>query len=321
MKKVKRTWKEWALLTALCTAPLLTACSGEESVDNELVDIEIPSDEDEDCCSLEDEELTIRYLLDLKEVTELSGVQDSIFTVRVFAHTERLQAGYNELFFTVEKTATGRHVKDVDFSNLVPLMNMKGAMGTMQHSTPVGDFERVTQWIPVFRTWVSFLMPSDASNGWQLSFDYRIKEKSGKADFPTLGVAALPEGDIRVKSFKVGDATYYLSLVNATSLTVGTNTLRAYLSELPAGGDKKRPYPVKKEEAFTIDLTPTMPDMGNHSSPGNEPLRLTPKGYYEGKLNLTMTGRWHIHLTVRDTEGNPVAGGGEEANLYWSVGV
>ena len=68
-----------------------------------------------------------------------------------------------------------------------------------------------------------------------------------------------------------------------------------------------------------------MPDMGNHTSPDNEPLRLTEKGYYEGKLNLTMTGRWHIHLTVYDAEGKTVAGDenkhDENGHFYWSVQI
>lgn len=324
MKKVRKILL-WGLQTAFCTAPLLASCSADDNEVYREVDIVIPTDEDVDCCSLEEEELTIRYLQDLEEVKELSGVQQGIYTLRVYAHTEQLQVGYNELFFTVEKTATGRHVKDVAFSNLVPLMNMKGGTGMQQHSTPTGDFEQVTSWIPVYRTWVSFLMASDDANRWQFSFDYRIKEEHGTVSHPVLTVASLPAGNIHVKSFKVGEDTYYLSLVDANSLRVGVNTLRAYLSKQPAGQEKTRPYFIEQEQAFTIGLNPTMPDMGNHTSPDNEPLRLTEKGYYEGKLNLTMTGRWHIHLTVYDAEGKTVAGDenkhDENGHFYWSVQI
>ena len=62
-----------------------------------------------------------------------------------------------------------------------------------------------------------------------------------------------------------------------------------------------------------------MPDMGNHTSPNNEPLTLQPDGSYEGKLNLTMTGEWDIHLNVKDSEGNTVAGGEALSTLYWKV--
>lgn len=292
------------------------SCSSD--ADDGGVDITIPIDDDADCCSLEEEELTIRYVQELKELTPLSKVTTGIYTIRVYAGAEKLSVGYNELYFTVEKTATGRHVKDVAFSNLVPLMDM----GKMQHSTPVGHFEAVASWIPVYRTWVSFLMPTDEAGGhsWSAAFDYRIKEERGQTSRQTIVVEPLNEGEEWVKSFKVGEETYYLSLVNPRQLGVGVNTVRAYLSKKPQEG-MPPPFPVAQEN-FIVDITPTMPDMGNHTSPGNEALQLSAKGYHEGKLNLTMSGRWDIHLTVRDSEGHLLAGSetvGGSGDLYWSI--
>jgi hypothetical protein len=66
-----------------------------------------------------------------------------------------------------------------------------------------------------------------------------------------------------------------------------------------------------------------MPDMGNHTSPNNEALTLQSDGAYRGTVNLTMTGLWRIHLTVRDAAGNVVGGGDDLDNglssLYWDV--
>lgn len=67
-----------------------------------------------------------------------------------------------------------------------------------------------------------------------------------------------------------------------------------------------------------------MPDMGNHTSPGNEPLLFdSSAGFYKGRLNLTMTGRWDIHLVVRDAEGTAVAGddtdGDGLSDIYWTI--
>ena len=44
-----------------------------------------------------------------------------------------------------------------------------------------------------------------------------------------------------------------------------------------------------------------------------------------GTVNLTMTGRWRIHLTVKDAQGSIVAGGDEldegSSSLYWDVTI
>ena len=78
------------------------------------------------------------------------------------------------------------------------------------------------------------------------------------------------------------------------------------------------PYQIANE-VFTIDIDPRMPDMGNHTSPNNTPLVKQEDGSYKGTVNLTMTGLWRIHLTVKDSEGNVVAGGEELSSLYWDV--
>ena len=44
-------------------------------------------------------------------------------------------------------------------------------------------------------------------------------------------------------------------------------------------------------------------------------------GSYLGTVNLTMTGLWRLHLTVRDAEGNIVAGGEELSTLFWDVTI
>ena len=68
-----------------------------------------------------------------------------------------------------------------------------------------------------------------------------------------------------------------------------------------------------------------MPDMGNHTSPDNRSLTRSGDGTYKGFVNLTMTGQWRIHLTVRDAQGNIVAGGdnldGGYSSLYWDVKI
>jgi hypothetical protein len=297
----------------------LTACS---SAVNDDDDVDINFIEDEECCSLDEEEQTLLYIRDLKEIPLEVSLDVDRFRIKLYTDGSDLHAGYNEVFFTVEKPVTGRHVKDVEFSEITPLMTM-GKMNNMQHSTPVGTPKRVTSWIPVFRTWVAFLMPTDVENlnSWALSFAYRIQEQQGTFNIPNLTVAAQGDGSVTLKSFKVGDKTYFATLAGASGLKTGVNNITAYVSE------KADPitlaYPAA-EQRFTIEVTPTMPDMGNHTSPDNVPLTYNEsKGAYTGSVNLTMTGQWNLHLVIKDEDGNIVAGDTNDdsgySNLYWSV--
>ena len=97
-----------------------------------------------------------------------------------------------------------------------------------------------------------------------------------------------------------------------------TNDIVAYVSKKNAKATE--PYQVAAE-TFTIDIDPRMPDMGNHTSPDNTSLVKQADGSYKGSINLTMTGLWRIHLTVKDAEGNIVAGGGDLSSLYWDVTI
>ena len=84
------------------------------------------------------------------------------------------------------------------------------------------------------------------------------------------------------------------------------------------------PY-LLSSETFTIEIDPRMPDMGNHTSPGNIALSQQIDGSYQGAINLTMTGLWRIHLTIRDKNGNVVSGGDDQSDgyssLYWDVTI
>jgi hypothetical protein len=297
-----------------------TSCSS--AVDDDE-DVDINFVEDEECCSLDQEEQTLLYVKDLHELTFSESFTVDRFTVKIYTKGTELHAGYNDIYFTVEKPKTGRHVKDVAFSDITPLMTM-GKMN-MSHSTPVGELKQVTSWIPVFHTWVAFLMPTDKTNlnTWALSFKYRIQELEGEFTANNLAVNALDEGDEVIKSFSVDDTTYFLSLANASDLKTGENEVTAYISRKPATITDA--YPLA-EKRFTVELTPTMPDMNNHTSPDNKALSYkSATNSYTGRVNLTMTGRWNIHLVVKDEDGNIVAGGTNDdsgySNLYWSIHI
>ena len=190
----------------------------------------------------------------------------------------------------------------------------------MYHSTPVSDKSRIVNYdyLAVKRVWVSFLMNTSENGSWTYSYEVDVLGKTGGMEKKDIVVSALPDGQVWLKSFKVGDDTFFLSLVNPTDWKTGTNNIKAYVSK--KSNPITTPYALATE-TFTVDIDPRMPDMGNHTSPNNTPLIKQEDGSYQGTINLTMTGLWRIHLKVKDSEGNVVAGGEEGSTLFWDVTI
>jgi hypothetical protein len=258
----------------------------------------------------------------VKIIPELSTVVDGQYNVFAYSKTGSFHTGYNEIFFVATKKKNGNYIKNYDIDGLKPLMLM--VKMNMKHSTPVGgkaeSFDNA--YLAVKRTWVSFVMNTSEAGSWTLGYDANILGSKCGIGAADITVGKLPEGQAWLKSFKVENDTYYLSLVNPTDWQTGKNIITAYVSKknTPA----TTPYGLA-EEQFTIEIDPRMPDMGNHTSPDNVALTRQADGSYQGTVNLTMTGRWRIHLAVKDAQGNVVAGGDDLADgfssLYWEVTI
>ena len=295
----------------------VTSCNSND--DGVQAGIEIPGitiTDDVDCCSAEEALQVYRFLQTVKIVPELSTVVDGKYNVFAYTKTGALHSGYNDIYFVATKQSTGNYIKNFDVTNITPLMHM--VKMDMYHSTPVGpDAASFNDgYLAVKRTWVSFVMNTSDAGSWTLSYDALVLGKTGGVEKKDVVVNALPDGQAWLKSFKVGDDTYYLSLVNPNEWQTGTNGIRAYVSKKSAKATT--PYTLASD-IFTIDIDPRMPDMGNHTSPDNTALTKQTDGSYQGTINLTMTGLWRIHLTVRNADGEVVAGGGELSSLYWDV--
>ena len=297
----------------------LTACNSNDDFGTQA--IEIPGatiDGDVDCCSAEEALQVYNFLQTVKIIPELSTVVDGQYNVFAYSKTGKFHTGYNEIFFVATKKKNGNYIKNYDIDGLTPLMLM--VKMNMKHSTPVGgkaeSFNK--DYLAVKRTWVSFVMNTSEAGSWTLGYNVSVLGSNGSIEATDITVDALPEGQQWLKSFKVGNDTYYLSLVNPTDWITGKNVITAYVSKknTPA----TTPYGLA-EEQFTIEIDPRMPDMGNHTSPDNVALTKQSDGSYQGTVNLTMTGLWRIHLTVRDADGNVVAGGEELSTLYWDVTI
>lgn len=300
-----------------------TACNSNDN--NGVQDIEFPGvtlDGDVDCCSAEEALQVYKFLQTVTIIPELS-IKDIDDKYNVFAYRSAdFHKGYNEIFFVATKKKNGNYVKDFDITSITPLMHMSAM--NMYHSTPISAGVETFDDKPtaVKRGWISFIMNTSGKNTWALSYTARVLNSEASISDVEQVVNPLPDGQDWVKSFKVGNETFFISLVNPTEYKTGTNAVKAYISKKSA--KVTEPYQLASEK-FTVEILPTMPDMGNHSSPDNAAFTKQDDGSYLGTLNLTMTGLWRIHLTVKDANGNIVAGGDDLdsgfSSLYLDVTI
>ena len=320
MKRINRLYP--ILLGALLIASA-DSCNSNDDLGSQ--DISIPGvtfDGDIDCCSAEEALQVFRFLETVNIIPDLSTVVDGKYNVFAYSRTGKFNVGYNEIYFVATKKKNGNYVKNFEVTGLTPHMLMV-KMG-MKHSTPVsGPAESFSDSYPaVKRAWVSFIMSSGESGSWTIGYNLDVLGSKGGIEEADITVDPLPAGQDWVKSFKVGNDTYYISVVNPLDFKTGANTIKAYISK--KSSPATTPYALATE-SFKVDIDPRMPDMGNHTSPDNTELIKQADGSYQGTVNLTMTGLWRIHLTVRDLQGNVVAGGDNLSDgfssLYWDVTI
>ena len=298
----------------------LVSCNSNDDENGSIVIDGIDLTSDIDCCSAEEALQVYKFLQTVKIVPELSTSIDGKYNVFAYTPTGTLHRGYNDVYFVVTKKLTGNYVKNFEVKDFAPLMTMV-KMGH-KHSTPVsGAFVTEDSSRPALKHgWVSLLMNTSENGYWNFSYNIEVLGSTGGLDGAEIKVDALPDGQDWLKNFKLGDDTFFLSLVNPNNWATGTNEIRAYISK--KSNPITTPYAVATEE-FTMEIDPRMPDMGNHTSPDNVKLTRQSDGSYKGVINLTMTGLWRIHLTVRDAKGNVVAGGDDlkdgYSSLYWDV--
>lgn len=317
MKKVIRLFIAAAVLVGLIS------CNSNDDLGTQAIEIPgITFDGDLECCSAEEALAVYNFLQTVKNIPELTLDVADKYQVAVYSPTGELHTGYNDLYFVATKKQNGNYIKDFSIPSLTPLMFMSKM--NMYHSTPVSAGAKLFDYtyLAVRKGWVSFLMNTSEAGAWTFSYDANVLGTEGKLQEANIIVDALPEGQQWLKNFKVSDQTYFLSLVNPTDWKTGTNTITAYVSQ--KSNPITTPYALA-EEQFTIEIDPRMPDMGNHSSPNNVALTRQSNGSYQGSINLTMTGRWRIHLTVKDAQGNVVAGGDDLSDgfssLFWEVTI
>lgn len=303
------------LFLMLSASLSLLSCNDNDDVVDQFGQ-EILITDDVDCCSADEARQVYEFIRKVKETPSLTQDIDNKYRLRFFTPTGTLHTGYNDIYVVVTKIISANYVKDIEISNFTPLMTMaSGKVHSTSTSKTIDNFDNGI--LAVRHGWISFVMNSSDNGSWDLDFDIRILKSTQHLTLP-VSVDALPEGQKWITSFKVGEQSYHISLVNPAEWKVGSNNVSAYITSV--GTDMKKPY-VVTDKSFTVDITPSMPDMDYHSSPEGEPLTADANGIYKGVVNFTMTGLWRLHLTVKDNAGNIVAGGDENDHGFSTLSL
>jgi hypothetical protein len=86
-------------------------------------------------------------------------------------------------------------------------------------------------------------------------------------------------------------SSYIVTLVPLAAWTVGMNDLEIMIHK------KETMMSFPEENDFSIVLDPEMISMGHGSASNISPTSIG-NGHYKGKVNLTMTGDWRLHLEL-----------------------
>ncbi len=183
--------------------------------------------------------------------------------------------GTNALWIQVLDEATGEPVDGLDVMHM-PMMNMADMSHSCPYTQPVGAGEGL------YAADVVFTMASGEMGSWS---DTVTLDGTTELVFEDIPVA---ETHMK-KNLVDGDDTWIVTLTLDPEVGVNDFVLsihqRASMMSFPGVEDA------------TVTLWPFMPDMGHGSEDNVDPVHLE-NGFYEGQVNLSMTGYWTLDFDV-----------------------
>ncbi|PKR79930.1 hypothetical protein CW751_12670 [Brumimicrobium salinarum] len=238
---------------------------------------------------------------DKEEETPTSGSEYTLIkkdttandlVVELLSKTTTLEIGYSNLFVRVKDFA-GNIVDDATVG-FMPMMDM----GNMQHSSPVEQPE-YNPTSKLYEGMVVFTMHSGQGD-WELT----VMVDGDSVAFP-VNVLDSKAGTKYVGSYSGYGANsadkYIVTLVKPFNWKVGMNDFSIMVHK------KQTMMDFPAVEDLTIVMDPQMTSMG-HGSPNNISPSNAGEGYYNGKVNYTMSGDWRLNFDLID-EGDTIVSG------------
>ena len=247
-------------------------------------------------CRTSDDSVTPPSVNELEGLVKVKEFSNDTHTIELYTVTGTTQLGYNDLKFRIKNKSSNQYEKNASV-NWSPVMHMT----SMSHSGPKSSITKVTPDGTLYTGYLVFQMPQNATEYWDLKFDYSI---NGTAYTATTVVDVPDSAKRRVNSFLGSDNTKYIVAY------IEPRTPKVAVNDMTLGVWKMQDmmtFPVV--DGYAVKIDPRMPGMGNHGSPNNVNATQTSAGkLYNGKLSLTMTGYWKINLQLANAAGTVLKG-------------
>ena len=247
-------------------------------------------------CRTSDDPVTPPSVNELEGLVKVKEFSNDTHTIELYTVTGTTQLGYNDLKFRIKNKSSNQYEKNASVK-WSPVMHMT----SMSHSGPKSSITKVTPDGTLYTGYLVFQMPQNATEYWDLKFDYSI---NGMAYTATTIVDVPDSAKRRVNSFLGSDnKKYIVAYIEPRTPKVAVNDMTLGVWKM----QDMMTFPVVN--GYTVKIDPRMAGMGNHGSPNNVNANQTSAGkLYDGKLSLTMTGYWKINLQLANAAGTVLKG-------------
>jgi hypothetical protein len=195
-----------------------------------------------------------------------------------------LMSGYNDVGFKV--FINGVEMK-TGFVKFYPKM-IHPFLPNATHSTPVSSQFNYDASKNLFTGYTSFFMVSDSNSNWFGFYNYN---DVNHADSIMFNVIVNSNAQVRMFPDEQANCSYYISIVTPMIPSIGMNELKLLLH---------RSYDditYTQIDSAQMYIRTWMQSMG-HGSTGNVNPVYIGDGYYQGKINLTMSGTWTVYDSI-----------------------
>ncbi len=249
---------------------------------------------------------------ELAGIIKFKEITNSTHTIELYSNKAALEQGYNDISLRIKNNTTNEYIKDAQVS-WKPLMHMT----SMNHACPYSAVEKVTENGTLYKGYIMFQMPQNATEYWDLEINYTIAGQN----FTATSVLDVP-ASLKRRSYTftgTDNVKYLVALIEPTNPKVAINDFKVGVWKMQSMMN----FPVV--DGYTVKIDPRMPSMGNHSSPNNvNATQAAAGGFYNGKLSLTMTGYWKINLQIANATGailggNEITDTVEASNIFFEI--
>ena len=258
-------------------------------------------------CSTDSDEIT--PVNEVADLVKIQTMENDTHLVELYSIDGKLEQGYNKISLRIKNKIGQEFMNDATIE-WKPLMHMEAT----QHSCPVSEVTKTPGTESLYEGFIVFQMAENQTEYWTLTLNYAING----VDYTVTESIDVPASTRRRVTIFTGtdDVKYILAFIDPSDPKVATNDMSVGVFKM----ENMMTFPMVN--SYKVKIDPRMPSMGNHSSPNNVDLtQSSANKFYQGKLNLTMTGYWKINLQLENAlgevvKGEPVSDTNEASSIF-----